>query len=428
VVEVESKYEAAAKRYSVTLRQSCPPTPGQETKLPFHIPFALGLVGPDGRDLPLELEGETQAGAATRVLSLRQASERFVFVNVPAQPIPSLLRNFSAPVIVNYPYTDADLTHLMAHDSDAFNRWEAGQRLGLKLILRGIAAMRADKPVEAPQAFIDAFARVLADARRDPAFAAEALALPSENYVAEQLDEVDPDAIHAVRNGLRRQLARALERELLATYRACANTDAYSPDAASAGKRSLRNLALAYLMELETTGMRALCCEQFAQSGNMTECMAALTALANCDCSERRPALESFYGKWKNQPLVMDKWLAVQAMSRLPGTLAEVKRLLAHPAFDIRNPNKVYALIRGFCSSHVRFHAADGSGYRFLADQVIALDAINPQVGARMARSFDRWRRFDAGRRQHAQGQLARIRDTKGLSKDIAEIVNKALA
>ncbi|MBI5911713.1 MAG: aminopeptidase N [Betaproteobacteria bacterium] len=446
VVQVEGKYDAATRCYALTLTQSCPPTPGQETKLPFHIPFALGLVGPHGKDMALMLEGEEPgdqpatglrggqpAEEITRVLSLRQPQERFVFVNVPAPPLPSLLRDFSAPVIVKYDYSEADLTHLMAHDANAFNRWEAGQRLALALILRGIRENRASDPgagdaLTAPQSFIDAFARVLADAPRDPAFGAEALGLPSEIYIAEQLDEVDPDAIHAVRNRLRRDLAQALKSELLATYQAQVLPGPYSPDAQAAGKRALKNLCLGYLMELDDADVRALALGQFEGADNMTDAMAALAALANCDCAERVQALAAFYAKWKSEPLVVDKWLAVQAGSRLPGTLVEVRKLLAHPAFDMRNPNKVYALIRSFCGNHVRFHAADGDGYQFLAEQVIAIDAFNPQVAARMARAFDRWRKFDAGRRRHARAALLRIRAAQGLSKDVAEILSKALA
>ncbi|TSA11421.1 MAG: aminopeptidase N [Betaproteobacteria bacterium] len=433
VVAVEGAYDAAARRYTLTLSQSCPATPGQETKLPFHIPFALGLVALDGNDLPVKLEGETtserQAGEITRVLSLTQASQSFVFVDVPAPPVPSLLRNFSAPVKVNYDYSEADLAHLMAHDANPFNRWEAGQRLALGLILHGIEARgaKASGELTTPQTFIAAVSRVLADAPRDPAFGAEALALPSEVYIAEQLDEVDPDAIHAVRDELRLALALALKSELLAAYRAQAVPGPYSPDAQAAGKRALRNLCLGYLMELDDQASRDLALAQFERADNMTDAMGALVALANCDCAERGQALAAFYAKWNNEPLVVDKWLAVQAGSRLPGTLPEVRKLLTHPAFDIRNPNKVYALIRSFCSNHVRFHAADGSGYAFLADQVIAIDAFNPQVAARMARAFDRWRKFDAGRRQHASAELGRIRDAHGLSKDVAEIVTKAL-
>jgi aminopeptidase N len=224
---------------------------------------------------------------------------------------------------------------------------------------------------------------------------------------------------------LRRELAASLESDLSSQYRALKSEAPYSPDAESIGRRSLRNLCLSYLVEI---GRSALAYEQFSTAGNMTDAMAALTALANIDCPERLPALEAFYAHWQHEPLVVDKWLAVQATSRLPGTLARVKELLSHPAFDIKVPNKVYALIRAFASNHVRFHAADGSGYAFLADQAIRLNALNPQVAARMARGFDRWKKFDDARQAKARAALERIRDSKDLSRDVAEIVTKALA
>ena len=427
-LDVTGDYDATANRYSLTVKQWTPPTPGQPEKLPLHIPLAVGLIAPDGAEIPLQLEGEPAPAGTDRVLSVKRAEERFVFANVPAKPVPSLLRRFSAPVILSFAYTEAELTHLMANDADAFNRWEAGQRLATGILLRGIEAHRAGKPVDLPRAFVDAFARVLRDGPQDPAFAAEALGLPSETYLAEQMDVVDPDAIHAVRTHLRRELARALRDELAGTYRSLKISGPYSPDAQSAGKRSLRNLALGYLMELESTDAYALCTEQFAAADNMTDRMAALASLANSQAPARDPALERFYADWKHEPLVVDKWLAVQATSRLPDTLARVERLMHHEAFDIRNPNKVYALIRAFCANHVRFHAADGSGYTFGADRVLELDALNPQIAARIARAFDRWRKFDAGRQAHARAALERIRAKDGLSKDVAEVVTKALA
>ena len=409
VLDISGEYDETAKRYTLTVKQSCPPTPGQPEKLPFHIPFAVGLVGPDGTDF------------ASRLVSLKAAEEVIVFEDIPAKPVPSILRGFSAPVIARVPYTEAELAHLMAHDSDAFNRWEAGQRLATGLLLGGTKA--------APRSFIDAWARVLKDAAQDPAFASEALGLPSETTLAEQMDVVDPDALHAARNGLRRQLAGALREALLATYRSMTIDAPYSPDSASAGKRSLKNLCLGVLMELDDAEVRALCVKQFETADNMTDAMAALTLLTNTDCPERAPALESFHARWKDEPLVVDKWLAVQATARLPGTLAEVKRLTAHPAFDIKNPNKIYSLIRAFvAANHVRFHAADGGGYAFAADQVIAIDTLNPQVAARVARCFDRWKKFDAGRQAHAKAALERVLGTDGLSRDVAEIVGKALA
>jgi len=428
VLDVSDAYDAARKSYTLTVRQHTPPTPGQPEKLPLHIPLRLGLLDARGAEIPLQLEGEAAAAGTDRVLSLREAEQRFTFVNVAGQPVPSLLRGFSAPVILKYGYNDEALAHLLSHDSDAFNRWEAGQRLAMNVILGGVEAIRAGRPFAVPESLVRAFARLLEDAPADPAFAAEAIALPGEGYIAEQLERVEPDAIHSARNQVRRALARGLRRRFEDLYDGMSLAGSYSPDAESAGKRSLRNASLSYLMELDESGIRGRCVAQFRDADNMTDRMAALTALANCDCPERAQALSAFYGEWKDEPLVVDKWLAVQASSRLPGTLEEVRQLTQHPAFELKNPNKVYSLIRTFAANHVRFHAADGSGYEFLAEQILALDPLNPQVAARMARAYDRWRKFDDGRQGHARAALTRIRDSQGLSPDVYEVVSKALA
>jgi aminopeptidase N len=385
VLDVSSSF--ANNIFSLRVKQSMNP--------PFHIPFAVKI------------------GDQEEVLSLKKAEETFEFKTT--SRVPSLLRRFSAPVILNYPYTEDELLHLMAKDDDAFNRWEAAQRLATTTIL--------EKGGVPSPAFLAAAKNVLGDP--DPAFAAEVLNLPAETFLAEQMAVVDPDRLHANRNSLRRALASGLKNELKNCYERLKTKGAYSPDAASSGKRALKNLCLGYLGEI---GMSALAYEQFKGADNMTDAMAALTTLANLDCPERRSALQAFYDKWQDEPLVVDKWLAVQAASRLPVTLARVRELLDHPAFDIKVPNKVYALIRTFCANHVRFHAADGSGYGFLADQVLALNELNPQVAARMARGFDRWRKFDAKRQARAKAALERIRDASGLSRDVAEIVGKALA
>ena len=381
--------EHSGTTFTLTVKQSMNP--------PFHIPLAV------------------KVGAQEKLLHVKKAEETFRFEGAKEKPVPSLLRGFSAPVILKYPYSEADLLELMAHDDDPFNRWEAGQRLAQAIILG-----KGGRP---SQDFIAAARRVLRDP--DAAFAAEALTLPAETFLAEQMEVVDPERLHESRNTLRRELASALRNELLDKYESLRTTSRYSPDAKSAGRRALRNLGLSYLSEL---GMSALCYRQFLDADNMTDAMAALGCLANVEAAERRPALDEFYEKWRAEPLVVDKWLAVQAASRLPGTLARVRELLSHPAFDLKVPNKVYALIRSFAGNHVRFHAADGGGYAFLADQVLALDALNPQVAARMARGFDRWKKFDAGRMAHAKRELERIRDAQGLSRDVAEIVSKALA
>jgi len=387
VLDCRGEYQDGS--FTLAVKQSMNP--------PFHIPLLI------------------KVGDEERLLHVREAEERFTFAGLKERPVPSLLRRFSAPVILNYAYSEAELLHLLAHDDDAFNRWEAGQRLAAHIILQ--------QNGEPSPAFVAAMGGILGEA--DPMFASEVLNLPAESFLAEQLEVVDPDALHAARNNLRRKIATGRKDELLATYKRLASKARYSPDPASIGRRALRNQCLGYLTEL---GESTLAYQQFQAADNMTDAMAALTWLAQIECPERDKALEEFHARWKDEPLVADKWLAVQAGSRMPDTLGRVQRLLKHPAFDIKVPNKVYALIRTFSANHVRFHAGDGGGYAFLADQVIALNALNPQVAARMARGFDRWKKFDAVRQTKARAQLERIRNADGLSKDVAEIVTKALA
>jgi aminopeptidase N len=430
VLDASGVFDAQSQRYTLTVKQSCAPTPGQPEKLPLHIPFATALIGTDGREIDLVLEGDPAAQASkSLVLSVKAPEERFVFTGVRSEPVPSLLRDFSAPAILRFPYSDDQLTHLLAHDTDPFNRWEAGQRLAVNLLLRAIADHQAGRPVQFPSTFATAIGRVLDQADSDPSFTAEALGLPSEGYLAEQMAVVDPDAIYTVRRALRKHLAEALRERWLQTYERFATTGAYSPDAASAGRRALRNVALGFLMELDDERWRSLAMRQFDTADNMTDAMAALSTLANCECPERSRALDAFYARWKDEALVVDKWFSVQATSRLPDTLSAVKALMRHPAFELRNPNRVRALVSSFChANQVRFHGADGGGYAFLADQVIALDPLNPQVAARLARAMDRWKKFDSGRQAHARQALQRIRDTAGLSRDTFEVVTRALA
>ena len=427
-LRVSDRHDAAAQTWELTVTQTCLPTPGQPEKRPFHMPFDVGLLDPQGASVPLQLAGETAPASTSRVLGLREHTEVFRFVNVADRPVPSLGRGFSAPVVIDYDYSDGDLIHLLGYDSDPFNRWDAGQRLAMKLLLDAIAGRRSGHPVQFPAAFAEALGRVLADAPGDPAFAAEVLALPAEVYIGEHLDVIDPDAIHAARQALRRHLADHLHQELRHAYDTFTVTGPYSPDAASAGRRALRNLALAYLMERDDAEARQLCVAQLQQADNMTDALSALTSLANCDCVERAPALTAFYDRWQAEPLVVDKWFSVQAASRLPVTVEAVRQLTAHPAFALTNPNKVYALISAFGGNQVNFHAADGGGYTFMAAQVAALDPINPQVAARMARYFERWKRFDAGRQGLMKAALEQLRALPALSRETAEVVTKALS
>ena len=427
-LNITDRYDPSSQVYELTVTQSCPPTPGQSEKLPFHIPLTVGLLDASGKDISLQLEGEPTPQGTSRVLSLRETQTVFRFVNVRGQPVPSLGRNFSAPVIINYAYSDDALQHLLSFDSDPVNRWEAGQRLTLKLLLPSIADYQKAREPRFPDYLANAFGHVLTDGLKDPAFAAEALALPLEVYIAEQLPVIDPDAVHQVRLAMRRFLAERLKTGLRKTYDACVVTGAYSPDAASAGRRALRNLCLAYLMERDDPEVRHMCVKQLDEADNMTDALAALIALSNCDCPERKVALEQFYRKWQDEPLVVDKWLGVEASSRLPGTVGRVSELTSHPAFTLENPNKVYALIGSFGANQVNFHAADGSGYNFMQEQIIALDPINPQVAARMARNFERWKRFEPKRKELMKTALEAVSTVHGLSKETAEVVSKALS
>ncbi|HQT34251.1 MAG TPA: aminopeptidase N [Thiobacillus sp.] len=444
-LKAEGNWDAAARRYTLTLTQSLAPT-AYEQRLkdagmpivegPLHIPVALGLVLPDGSDAPLRLAGESAPQGSTRVLSLTAASQTFVFEDIPAAPVASLLRDFSAPVQLDFEQTDAELAHLMAHDADAFNRWEAGQRLATRVLLAGIAA-GGEGTRWIPADFVAACGRVLdAGLVLDPALAAEALVLPAEQVLAEEVagrgEAIDPEAIHRARVNLRRHLAIQLRDRFEAVWRALAPAEPYAPDGAQVGRRALRNLCLGYLAESDDAYLRAAVLPrllaQFEAGGNMTDVIAALGTLANLGLPERDTALAAFYARWQDEALVVDKWLQVQATSRLPGTAARVRELMRHPAFDLRNPNKVYALVRSFCGANPRhFHAADGSGYALAADVIIELQAINPQVASRLARSFDRWRQFDAVHQGHARAALERIAACDPLAKDVAEVVGNAL-
>jgi len=444
-LNASGSYDAATRRYTLTLAQHLAPTAYEKRLVEsgqaivdgtLHIPVALGLVLPDGSDAPLKLAGEAEASGTTRVLSLTEPTQTFVFEAIPAAPVASLLRDFSAPVQLEFEQTDAELAHLMAHDADAFNRWEAGQRLATRVLLAGIAGGGAGSDW-IPDAFVAACGRVLDDGlSADPALAAEALNLPAEAVLAEavvaQGGTIDPDAIHAARVTLRRHLAARLRDQLEAVWAALAPAAAYASDGAQVGQRALRNVCLGYLAESDTgyltSSVVPRLVAQLAPGGNMTDEIAALATLANLDLPELETALADFYARWQNEALVIDKWFSVQATSRLPGTAVHVRALMQHPAFDLKNPNRVYALIRGFCGANPRhFHAADGSGYALAADVISELQAMNPQVASRLARSFDRWRQFDSGRQAHARAALERIAAVEGLAKDVAEVVGNAL-
>jgi len=431
-VSVATSFDASARAFTLTLTQSCPPTPGQSDKESLHIPFAVGLLGPEGRDLPLQLDG-----AATRkttcVLELTQATQTFRFGDVPSSPVPSLARGFSAPVIVDYPYTDEELGFLARHDSDPFNRWEAGQRLACARLLGATDECETGRALTFDAALPDLYAHTLDDTELAPAFKAQCLQLPAESFLAEQRAMVDPSAIRSARQFVRRELGQRLLPRWRAIHAALAGAEAYRPDPMSAGRRALRNLALGLLVEAGEADAIGLARAQLDQADNLTDRLAALHAIVNGSTTLKADVLVHCARDWGDEPLLMNKWFYVQATAiAQPGevdVLPRVRVLLKHPAFSISNPNNVYALVLAFCAHNpAEFHREDGSGYEFWVEQVLRLDRINPTVAARVARALDRWRKFTPDRGRLMRDALLQVAGAANLSRDVREIVTKALA
>ncbi len=434
-VQVASHYDADARRYTLTCKQRCPPTPGQEQKQPFHFPFAVGLLDTDGNDIRLRLQGEAanEAIIGTRVLELREAEQVFVFEDVPAGIRPSLLRDFSAPVKIEYDYSADDLAFLMAHDSDDFNRWDASQTLVTQVILKGVADLAAGRDLQTPKTLIEAYRTALLDTQIDKDLLAEMLNLPGLSTLGEFMPQIDIEGLYRVREFTRRQIAVRLSKEFDALYVANSDAGEYRVDSASIARRSLRNACLSYRVlaardQNDGNAWQAALL-QLAEADNMTETLVALALLAESDQPEAQQALDEFYAKWQDDTLVLDKWFGIQAMADRADVLQRVQGLMEHKAFSIRNPNKVRALIGAFAAGNPQhFHAEDGSGYRFLADQILALDKLNPQVASRMTTPFTRWRRYDDVRQALMKEQLQRIAGEPGLSQDVNELVSKSLA
>ena len=430
---VSERYDAAAKTYSLTFRQSCPPTPGQSEKLAFVIPVSLGLLDGQGREIALRLQGEQAAVGTTRVLAVDQPEQTFTFVEVPEQPLPSLLRGFSAPVKLDFPYSRDQLMFLMQHDSDGFNRWEAGQQLSVQVLQEMIGQHQRGEALQLDQRLVAALRSLLEDESLDQAMVAEMLSLPSEAYLTEISDVADVDAIHAARDFARQGIATALYDLFWKRYQANREVSRQTPYVAEAShfaRRALQNIALSYLMLSGKPEVVAACVDQFEQADNMTERLTALAVLVNSGFeAERDKALEAFAEHFKDNPLVMDQWFSVQAGNTQPGGLERVQHLMQHPAFTLKNPNKVRALIGAFANQNlVNFHRADGAGYRFLADQVIVLNKLNPQIASRLLAPLTRWRKYDAGRQGLMKTELERILASGELSSDVYEVVSKSLA
>jgi len=425
-ITVSGSYDANAQTFTLGLSQKTPPTHDQEEKQPLVIPVAVGLISQEGTELVLQLSGEDSPLGTSRMLVLEEAHQNFVFEGVDAEPIPSLLREFSAPVKLEYPYSTSELAVLMTHDSDAFVRWEATQLLAQRQILGNVRRLaEGTDPIVGPE-LTDSYHALLADVDSDPALVAEALTLPGEEYLAEQMDVVDVDGIHAARQFVKSGLANSLQ-DMFASRYASMNADGpYNKAPASMARRSLRNICLSYL--LETDSGAALAKSQLESSDNMTDILAALQGLVWTGAPQADAVLQAFEERWCDDALVMDKWFSIQAS--IPGerTVERVRALLDHPGFSIENPNKVRSVIGVFSMMNpTGFHTLDGSGYGLHADQVIALDGLNPQMASRMAAAFNPWTRYDNRRRNLMKAELNRIAATEGLSPDVSEIINNAL-
>ena len=410
-ITASDSYDAASHRYTLTLSQQTKPTPGQPDKHPLVIPVAAGLVTEDGTASP------------TRMLMLTDSRQDFVFDNVPSRPAPSLFREFSAPVKLSG-VSDAALRILAAHDTDPFVRWDSGQHYATHHLLRMVAAPGAGS---LDPGVIETVRSALERADEDHALAAEAMLLPTEGTLADAMEVADPDYIHSARDAAALAIADALRNDLCATYARLTDHGPYTIDGAAIGRRALRNTCLAYLIKGGNTEGVRLAKAQFDTARNMTDRLAGLRALSTVDCPERTEALAAFHTAWHDDPLVLDKWFAIQAGSPLPNTLEVVRTLQRHPDFDARNPNRIRALVGAFAANQVRFHDASGAGYEFLAETIIWLDASNPQVAARLVSPLGQWRRFDANRQALMQAQLRRIADRPGLSRNTGEMVGRSL-
>lgn len=440
-LDVTSNYDASTRKYELLVRQSTPPTPDQPVKQAFHIPLRMGLIGRDGRELALNLEGaDDNHGQTDRVLNVTKDIQSYLFTDIDAEPVPSLLRSFSAPVRLHFDYSREDLLFLMTRDSDGFNRWDAAQQLAVQVIEEQLAQSSSEQRVALDPVLDRAYGEVLdsaiADAEGkgelDRHMIAQLLSLPSEAYLAEQAEVIDPDGIHRVREEIADALASSHQSRFVRLYELCLSDEPYRADARGIARRALKNGCLASLMRTRDHRWLETCEQQFFSAGNMTDVSVALRLLVNsrmagADKVAQR-ALTAFYEKWKDEALVVDEWFRIQSACPKAGAVERVRTLMEHEAFDIRNPNKVRAVIGAFIGANpVQFHQHSGDGYEFLAEQVITLNALNPQIAARLLTPLTRWRRYDEQRQQLMKTGLEQVMNTEKLSKDVFEVVSKSL-
>jgi aminopeptidase N len=428
VLSVQQQYDSSAQTLTLTISQNCPPTPGQSVKEPLHIPVTMGLLNKDGSVAPCKLQGSGQAPDEV-ILQLTQSEQAFTFEGLAEQPVVSLLRGFSAPVKLTMERSLDELAFLLSYDSDTFNRWEAGQQLAGQIIAGLIADLQNGREMQINPIMIAAFKQVLEQSWDDLSYFSLLLSLPSETYLAEQMQVVDVEAIHAAREFVMLTLAEQLQTQFQALYRNNHKDESGKFDAGAIGRRRIKNTCLSYLSKLEKQDIHQLSQQQFNTAKNMTDQLAALSVIVDNPHPAKQRCLDSFYHQWQAEALVIDKWFALQASSSMPDTFATVQSLMQHPAFDLKNPNRVRSLIGAFSQSNpLHFHAANGQGYQFLADQIIALNSLNPQVASRMLGALTAWRRYDESRQALMKAQLERIMSTEAISKDVYEVASKSLA
>ncbi len=426
VLNVQQAYDPEAKTLTLTLNQHCPSTPGQAVKEPLHIPVTVGLINKNGSIAPCKLQHGTTDEV---ILQLTQAEQSFTFEDLKEQPVVSLLRGFSAPVKLVMTRSLEELAFLLSYDRDTFNRWEAGQQLAGQIIAGLIADVQNNRTLQLNPIIITAFKQVIEQSWDDLSYFSLLLSLPSETYLAEQMQVVDVEAIHTAREFVLLTLAEQLQAPFKALYLENHREESGLFDAGAIGRRRIKNTCLAYLGRLGQADSQQWSQQQFATAKNMTDQIAALAVVVNGSHPAKQQCLAGFYQQWQDEALVIDKWFALQASSPNPDTFANVQVLMQHPAFDLKNPNRVRALIGAFSQANpLHFHAANGQGYQFLADQIIALNTLNPQVASRMLSALTSWRRYDPGRQALIKAQLERIMTTEAVSKDVYEVASKSLA
>ena len=425
-IEVTESYDPQKKQLTLQISQRTPPTPGQPIKEPLHIPIKLGLLAANGSTTKCCINGQELGDEI--ILELKKKEQRFVFDQLTEKPIVSLLRGFSAPVIVKMQQSLEDLAFLLSFDADSFNRWEAGQKMSGQIIFGLIENLQQGKELQLNPLLIEAYKNILQQSFEDLSYLSLLLNLPEENYLAGQMEVIDVDAIHQAREFVKRSLAVQLEDQFVKLYQRYHLDESGQFDAGAIGRRRIKNCCLSYLTLLESETSEQLATKQFKTANNMTDQIAALAAIVNTTNPAKQACLQSFYQQWQNEALVIDKWFSLQATSSAADTFSTVQELMQHSAFELTNPNRVRSLIGVFSQGNqLHFHAANGQGYQFLADQVIALNTINPQVASRMVSALTQWKRFDENRQAFMKLALEKIINTANISKDVYEIASKSL-